>query len=199
MKNINNYKNLYTIDDKGNVFSVDRYNIDKNGKKKFYPGKKLKQETSTAYGHKRVTLSKNGKTKRYLVHRLVGLHFIPNPLNKPQINHIDNNPINNHKDNLEWCTGSENMIHAQKQGRLFDAQSAGGKIGGNIGRQRGIDRIKKSIGTIHNNWQILNYDSPRKALCKCLLCNREYIRDFRSIVLGVSKQCKSCGLKGKNK
>lgn len=53
-----------------------------------------------------------------LIHRLVALQFIPNPENKPQINHIDANKHNNHFSNLEWVTQSENIRHAQSMGIL---------------------------------------------------------------------------------
>jgi len=54
--------------------------------------------------------------RNLLIHRLVGLHFIPNPQNKPQINHKDANKHNNHVSNLEWVTQSENIRHAQSIG-----------------------------------------------------------------------------------
>lgn len=56
--------------------------------------------------------------KPYPLHRLVALAFVPNPDNKPFINHKDCNSFNNHFSNLEWCTHQENMDHAKDNGLL---------------------------------------------------------------------------------
>lgn len=57
------------------------------------------------------------KRKRFYVHRLVAQHFVPNPMNKPCVNHIDCNPSNNSAENLEWCTNKENSEWMKKLGR----------------------------------------------------------------------------------
>lgn len=94
---INGYERNYRLYIDGEVWSVKS-------------GKFLKQETSK--GYKRVTLSINGKTERFQVHRLVAMYFIENQLNKPCVNHIDGDKENNNLNNLEWCTYSENENHS---------------------------------------------------------------------------------------
>lgn len=63
-----------------------------------------------------------GKIKHAGVHRLVAEAFIPNPENKPQVNHIDENPSNNRLDNLEWATTKENCNHGTRSKRSGEAR-----------------------------------------------------------------------------
>lgn len=67
-------------------------------------------------GYSRITLYKDDKKKRIYVHVLVARAFIPNPENKPEVDHIDTNKFNNHLFNLRWVTGSENIRHAFEMG-----------------------------------------------------------------------------------
>lgn len=62
-------------------------------------------------GYKTVLINKKGVRKVLKVHRLVAKAFIPNPENKPQVNHKNGNKENNNYTNLEWVTGSENVLH----------------------------------------------------------------------------------------
>ena len=65
-------------------------------------------------GYRRIHVSHDGVGYKFLVHRLIAEAFIPNPENKPCVNHIDGNKQNNCAENLEWCSHSENMKHAYK-------------------------------------------------------------------------------------
>lgn len=98
-------KGKYTIDTNGTVTSYMQ-----TKPRILKPGKVYKLNKDNP--HLRVTLYKNNRTQRIFVHRLVAKHFIPNPNKLPNINHKDGNKSNNHVDNLEWCTQSENMLHS---------------------------------------------------------------------------------------
>lgn len=114
-KPIKNYENLYEISNLGNVKSLDRVIISKNGVKKLIKGK-INKLGLTHSGYVSVSLYKNSEQKIFRVHRLVAEAFIPNPNNLPQVNHIDENKENNNVDNLEWCSVSENGLRKTKKG-----------------------------------------------------------------------------------
>ena len=93
-KDIEGYKGHYQISNYGNVRSLKKDAF-------LMKGGYLK-------GYKIINLWKNGTGKMFRVHRLVAAAFIPNPENKPCIDHIDGNRANNHADNLRWVTAKEN-------------------------------------------------------------------------------------------
>lgn len=111
-KPIRGYEGLYEISNLGRVKSLSRV-TPHNGRT--YPTKILKPHVNTKH-YLDVDLCRNGVQKRHRIHRLVAEAFIPNPNNKPQVNHIDCDKNNNCVDNLEWCDNSENQIHAFKHG-----------------------------------------------------------------------------------
>lgn len=105
-RDIAGYEGLYQVSDWGNVRSLDRI-INTKKEKRCYKGRMLKL-TNKADGYVLVSLWDTGKGKDYRVHRLVAEAFIPNPENKPHVDHIDGDRSNNCVWNLRWCTQSEN-------------------------------------------------------------------------------------------
>jgi len=101
-KDIIGYEGLYQISNKGNVKSL---NYNKTKKEKIL--KPLYKE-----GYYRISLHNNITIKWYSIHKLVAIAFIPNPENKPEINHINGIRNDNIVTNLEWCTRSENTLHS---------------------------------------------------------------------------------------
>lgn len=95
---------------------VGSYQISNFGRtKSFFKGKvKIRKPCVDTDGYLNVNLGRGGKTHK--VHRLVALAFIPNPDNKPQVNHIFGNKMDNYVGNLEWCTNCENNHHAITMG-----------------------------------------------------------------------------------
>ncbi len=100
-KDCRGYEGLYQVSNQGRVWSVRT--------------QKCLSPQENSFGYLRVLLTaKNGKAKKELIHRLVGIAFIPNPENKPQINHKDSNPKNNNVENLEWNTAKENINQSDR-------------------------------------------------------------------------------------
>ena len=91
---INGYPDYLVYED-GRVFSKRR--------------RKMLKPHPNPKGYHHIRLCKDGNIKNFSVHRLVALHYIPNPENKPQVDHIDRNKLNNHVSNLRWATQSDNQ------------------------------------------------------------------------------------------
>ena len=106
------YEGLYEVDSSGKIFSIVGNAHRRMRELKQYPNEN---------GYMKVNLyDLSGECKKKYVHRLVAEAFLPNPDNKPNVNHIDCNVKNNSVSNLEWCTQSENIRHAVNLGRHRD-------------------------------------------------------------------------------
>lgn len=122
VKNLLGYEGLYLIDSLGNVVSCPR----QQGAR-FVNQYKILGTKINRLGYKEVALSKDGKTKTVLLHRLLALHFIDNPNNLPCVNHKNGIKADNRLENLEWCTRSYNTKHAYENnlGGFRDYANAG--------------------------------------------------------------------------
>lgn len=190
-KDIVGYEGLYKVSNTGKVYSLISGKVLQTTKRK---------ASQTSYEY--LTLVKDKVKQTYTVHRLVAKQFIPNTDNKPIVNHIDNNGLNNNVSNLEWCTYSENLKHAQNQGRLFKAQSKGGQVTTQIAQDLAKQDALAMVGTTIQNWKIGNLVGKlpigRRGVerytfeCSCTDCGdtkpltREYLYTLKA------KQCRKC-------
>ncbi len=115
---IEGYEGLYQISSSGYIKRLAR--LGNHGKKDF------KREVSEQFlkpwlnrGYYTVSLTKEGDRKEIALHILIALTFMPNPDNKPCINHINGIKTDNKLSNLEWCTYAENNIHAYSTGLKY--------------------------------------------------------------------------------
>jgi hypothetical protein len=117
---VKGFEGQYEVSSIGNIRSVDRLVHHYKGGKRLYKGT-AKNTRLNKDGYIRCNLKNDGKRYDYTVHRLVANAFIPNPNSKPQVNHINGVKTDNRIENLEWCTQSENNIHATKH-RLVETK-----------------------------------------------------------------------------
>ena len=107
-KDVEGFEGLYRVSSEGVLVSTPRRGTNGGAVTRY----KMK------HGYEEYHLFKDGKRHRRYVHRVLAKCFISNPENKPCVNHIDGNPLNNTMDNLEWVTHKENIQHAVKTGLM---------------------------------------------------------------------------------
>jgi len=143
MKDIDGYEGLYAVTKNGNIWSYPKPCSSRSGKflkQQVYVNKKNR---NIPHRQLLVGLWKNKKRKMCQVHRLVAKTFILNPENKPDINHLDGNSLNNNVENLEWCTKSENIRHAIKNGLIDNFTEKCKRIRSENGKKMGAINGKK--------------------------------------------------------
>lgn len=134
-KDIEGFEGLYQVSNMGRVRSCFR-----EGTK----GGIIKQFVKDRYY--KVHIYKNGKQLNFYTHRLVAKAFVINKHNKPEINHIDGNKLNNNANNLEWCNRQENMEHAYRNGLKKTIRVAQMKNGIEIKIFLNANRASKETG-----------------------------------------------------
>lgn len=155
-KDIKGYEGLYSICPNGDVYS---YPNKSNHKSK----KKIKGFVMDN-GYVYVYLYKNSERKIYKVHRLVAETFLPNPENKPQVNHKNGIKTDNRLENLEWNTQSENQKHSFKIGLNR------GNYGITNGMHRSIEQYDKN-GKYIISWETMTAASNSLNINISNICN----------------------------
>ncbi|WP_343342471.1 NUMOD4 domain-containing protein [Terrisporobacter petrolearius] len=162
-KDIKGYEGLYQVSNFGQVYSLKR--------------KKYIKAYVDKDGYLRVGLSKNGKQKGYIVHRLVATAYIPNPNNYPMINHRDETRQNNKVSNLEWCTCTYNNNFGTRNERLSKTKK------GKKHTKEAVNNMKKAKAGKHIG---PNNPNSKKIYCKeldkvfnCIVEANEYLGKSR--------------------
>lgn len=115
-KDIKGYEGHYQISNLGRVKSLARNVYNQDGTFSRVKNENIKKNKLSKDGYYSVTLSVNGKSSTFLVHRLVAIAFVDNPYNYSEVNHKDLNRGNNKCDNLEWCNHKENVRYSANLG-----------------------------------------------------------------------------------
>lgn len=158
-KEIVGYEGRYEVSSFGRIRSIGRYIDRKDGSRIYLKSKILKQQIKYGAGklvRYQVNLYNGIKNNMLLVSRIVAMAFIPNPDNLPQVNHIDENPSNNHVENLEWCTGYYNMTYGTRIERTIKSMQK-----------------KVNVYDLNNNF-ITSFESMKEAAAK-LNCDNSSI------------------------
>ena len=133
-RDIKGYEGMYQVSNLGRVKSLERVvSYLRDGERRYHrvegkikvPSKKLNKKHHTPYLSLRLYTNNNGKN--CYVHRLVAEAFIENSDNKPTVNHINGDKLDNRVENLEWATHLENNTHAIETG-LLDKREAAVKV-----------------------------------------------------------------------
>ena len=158
---INGNKTKYRISDYGSIWDIE-----------------LNKHVPTYFnsdGYITVSLKYENKWHILSLHRLVAIAFIPNPLNKPEVNHIDGNKTHNNANNLEWVTHQENMIHANATGlrsHLHGIENPNNKYP--------VEQIRYACQLIANRWRLVD-DAKESQLPISVVKNIAQGRQWREI------------------
>src|SRR6478672_3937743 len=110
-KEVPGYEGLFWVSNKERIKAAEKYVPSRYGCQRLFPAR-IFTGTKMPQGYIVTSLTKFGLKKRIYFHRIFAAAFIPNPENKPFVNHINGIKNDNRPENLEWCTQKENVQHA---------------------------------------------------------------------------------------
>lgn len=144
-KDIKGYEGLYMVSNTGRVWSCRQ-------------SREMKQSVSK--GYLLISLSKLGNKYKTSVHRLVAGSFVDNPEHKKEVNHIDEDKLNNSVSNLEWCTSKENANHGTRNKRISDwnIENSRFEIRGVLMMDKNTEKVLAKFETINDAYRYLGKD-----------------------------------------
>lgn len=170
-KDIPNYEGLYQVSNLGRIKSITHFVENKTTYGGIYTVRGKIINPKVDKGYYRCSLTKNKEKKMVAVHRMVAMAFIPNPENKPFINHINGNTKDNRMENLEWCTQKYNIQQSFKNGQQKPTWK--GKTGAKC----------------PNSKKVNQYDLEGKFI-KQWDCIRDVERELNIFAINISKCCR---------
>ena len=212
-KTVTNYEGLYEVSNLGNVRTVPREYYNSIGRLHKVEQKVIKGflQVKSKTNYVRIALWKDGKSKKFFIHRLVMNAFNPTDNDELEVNHIDYNGENNKLTNLEWVTKSENEKHSRLSGRNSTKSSEAGKQSAINARERIRAEAESYVGKKIHNWNIIEVlgfvegsngtREPKQMLqilVSCDLCKHPntYVRFYRNTIGPKgTKHCQMCSNK----
>ena len=176
-KDIASFEGRYAVSNLGRVKAHAhlRHGVGMSGSGAVAYKEKILTPGTSAAGYLAVGLCGAGGRKNYLVHRLVAKAFLPNPDNRPQVNHKDGDKAHNEDSNLEWATSKENNAHAMKTGLTLPGSNA--------------YKGKVAIGTVHGRLTVIgSLTTDKRVLCRCKCGNEKEVSRFN-----LGRKVRSCG------
>lgn len=173
---------MYTTEEWEEVEGYPGYSVSTEGRVMSYrlkePKELAQQTTKCGYKYVRLSISKN-KSKYSLIHRLVAKAFVPNPDNKPQVNHIDGDKSNNKASNLEWVSAKENTRHAYELGlRDNNTLARNGKSNSKPVSQIDV-KTGRVIATFPSVSEVRHHGFDRAAVQRCCYVRKDTHKGFR--------------------
>ena len=168
------YEGLYEVSNTGQIRSFDRYVKYSNGQIHLHKGRILSPGKNTK-GYLSVVLNCSGKRKTITVHILVAEAFIPNPDNLPEINHKNEDKINNRVENLEWCDRKYNLNYGTARIRSRNTNIKNGYWTGLSREEYMKEYREKNREKIREQSREYNKKNREKIREQ----NREYMREYR--------------------
>lgn len=159
-KEIEGYEGLYEISNLGRVRRMAH--VQRTNFRIFQVPSKIIALNKVGAGYMQAPLRKEGKTTHHLVHRLVAKHFIPNPNNLPQVNHLDEDKTNNIVTNLQWVSPHDNLVYGHRMEKIRKPVLMISRITNEVVKE--FDSITDAANFI---------GKPHNAICMCLKGKRK--------------------------